>query len=127
MGVLGLIELAALLDTQYHLLMPGRRTAPARQQSLRATYDWSFGQLSTSEQLCLRLLARMKDAFTLDAALALLDDTRLCPDCTFAAVRQLADKSLLMVEQGERGLAYRVPNTARAYVLSPPGAASPAA
>lgn len=125
-GVLGLVELAALLDTQYHLQMPGRRTAPARQQSLRATYDWSFCQLSTSEQLCLRLLARMRGAFTLDAAVDLLDDARLCPECIFAAVHQLADKSLLMVEQGERGLAYRVPNIARAYMLSPPGAASPA-
>ncbi|WEJ74853.1 winged helix-turn-helix domain-containing protein [Pseudomonas sp. PSE14] len=126
-GVLGLTELAALLDTPYPLQMPGRRTAPARQQSLRATYDWSFGQLSTSEQLCLRLLARKKDRFTLEAAVAMLDGSRLRPECIFAAVRQLADKSLLMVEQGEGGLAYRIPNTARAYVLSPPGAASSAA
>ncbi|WP_271411516.1 ATP-binding protein [Pseudomonas sp. Q1-7] len=126
-GVLGLPELAALLDTQYHLMMPGRRTAPVRQQSLRATYDWSFGQLGTREQLCLRLLARMKGAFTLESAMALLDDTRLCPACIFAAVHHLADKSLLIVEQGECGLAYRVPNTARAYVLSSPGASSSAA
>jgi predicted ATPase/DNA-binding winged helix-turn-helix (wHTH) protein len=128
-GVLGLSGLPALLETPLQLLMPGRRTAPERQQSLRATYDWSFGLLSAAEQRCLRLLASLGEAFTLDTAVDSLHSTRLCRECIFAAVRQLADKSLLWIEQDERGVSYRVPHTVRAYMqqVSPPDAASPVA
>lgn len=115
-GILGLAGLPALLDTPMQLLMPGRRTAPARQQSLRATYDWSYGLLDVAEQRCLRLLAQLGEDFTLDAAVASLDGDRLCRECAFATVRQLADKSLLWVEQGECEVRYRVPHTARAYM-----------
>lgn len=128
-GILGLAGLPALLDTPMHLLMPGRRTAPARQQSLRATYDWSYGLLDVAEQRCLRLLAQLGEDFTLDAAVASLDGDRLCRECAFATVRQLADKSLLWVEQGECEVRYRVPNTARAYMqqVTLPGLAVTAA
>ncbi|NNN24612.1 MULTISPECIES: ATP-binding protein [Pseudomonas] len=115
-GILGLTGLPALLDTPMQLLMPGRRTAPARQQSLRATYDWSYGLLDVAEQRCLRLLAQLDEDFTLDAAVASLDGNPLCRECAFAAVRQLADKSLLWVEQGECEVRYRLPHTARAYM-----------
>ncbi|MBD9677899.1 helix-turn-helix transcriptional regulator [Pseudomonas sp. PDM18] len=115
-GILGLAGLPALLDTPMQLLMPGRRTAPARQQSLRATYDWSYGLLDTAEQRCLGLLAQMTDDFTLDNAVASLDDQHWCRESVFAAVRQLADKSLLWVEQGDSEVRYRVPHTARAYM-----------
>ncbi|MFD1690577.1 hypothetical protein ACFSHR_00670 [Azotobacter chroococcum] len=58
-----------------------------------------------------------------------LHGTRLCRECIFAAVHQLADKSLLWIEQDERGVSYRVPHTVRAYMqqVSPPDAASPVA
>ncbi|MGC4011198.1 MAG: winged helix-turn-helix domain-containing protein [Pseudomonas sp.] len=115
-GILGLAGLPALLDTPMQLLMPGRRTAPARQQNLRATYDWSYGLLDAAEQRCLRLLAQLGEDFTLDAAVNSLGGPRLCRDCAFATVQQLADKSLLWVEQGECEVRYRVPNTARAYL-----------
>jgi predicted ATPase len=108
--------LPALLDSPLQLLMPGRRTAPARQQNLRATYDWSYGLLDAAEQRCLRLLAQLGEDFTLDSAVASLDGNPLCRECAFAAVRQLADKSLLWVEQGDCGVRYRVPHTARAYM-----------
>jgi len=115
-GILGLAGLPALLDTPMQLLMPGRRTAPERQQSLRATYDWSYRLLDAAEQRCLGLLAQMADGFTLDSAVALLDDRHWCRERVFAAVGQLADKSLLWVEQGESEVRYRVPHTARAYM-----------
>jgi predicted ATPase/DNA-binding winged helix-turn-helix (wHTH) protein len=129
---LGLTGLPELLDSGVLLHMPGRRTAPARQRSLCATYDWSYGQLSGTEQTCLRLLARLGSSFTLETAVSALVDTRLCRERIFAAVCQLADKSLLQVEEGERGVRYRMLHTVRAYVLdgicvSRPDAASPAA
>lgn len=125
---LGLVGLPALLRSPVHLGMPGRRTAPPRQQSLRATYDWSFNLLSGAEQRCLGLLARLGRSFTMEMGVAALSGNRLCADCSFSAICQLAEKSLLQVEQGENGVHYSLPNTARTYVLEclPPPAAESA-
>ena len=41
-GVYGLREMAALLDSRLKLEWRGRRTAPPRQQTLGATLDWSL-------------------------------------------------------------------------------------
>ncbi|WP_370599349.1 winged helix-turn-helix domain-containing protein [Pseudomonas nitroreducens] len=114
---LGLAGLPELLDSGFLLHMPGRRTAPARQRSLGATYDWSFDLLSDTEQACLRLLARLGGSFTPDAAVSALEDSRLCRERILAVLCQLADKSLLLVEEGERGVRYRMLHTARAYAL----------
>ena len=40
-GVFGIPEIAARLDDRFHLLTGGHRTALPRQQTLRATLDWS--------------------------------------------------------------------------------------
>lgn len=114
--VVGLEALEQLLGSRMHLLMPGRRTAPARQQSLQATYDWSFCLLDACQQSCLRQLAEFAGAFSLSAAAEALDGALQCRDCIFGVVGQLVEKSLLLAEHGERGVLYRMPNTVRAYV-----------
>ena len=50
-GVYGLREMAALLDSRLKLEWRGRRTAPPRQQTLGATLDWSFGLIGESERI----------------------------------------------------------------------------
>src|SRR5262249_54612452 len=45
-ATLGLDELAARLDDRFRLLTGGHRTALLRQQTLRATLDWSYDLLS---------------------------------------------------------------------------------
>ena len=47
----GLQQTAALLDQHLELLWPGRRTAPPRQKTLRATLDWSYALLSDLERV----------------------------------------------------------------------------
>ena len=49
-------ELASALDRRFDLLAGGRRRAVKRQQTLRATIDWSYDLLDESHQ---RLLARL--------------------------------------------------------------------
>jgi predicted ATPase/DNA-binding winged helix-turn-helix (wHTH) protein len=71
----GVGELAALLDDRFGVLTSGRRTALPRQQTLRATIDWSYDLLSETEQLLLRHLAVFPAGFTLDAAAAVIKDT----------------------------------------------------
>ncbi len=45
-SVLALEQFAARLDDALRLLSGGSRTAPRRQQTLRATLDWSYGLLA---------------------------------------------------------------------------------
>jgi predicted ATPase len=49
--VLGVHALAARIDDRFRLLTGGRRTALARRQALRATFDWSYELLAESERL----------------------------------------------------------------------------
>ena len=49
-------ELASALDRRFEVLAGGRRGAVKRQQTLRATIDWSYDLLDESQQ---RLLARL--------------------------------------------------------------------
>jgi predicted ATPase len=64
----GIRDTASLLNGQFALLWPGRRTAPPRQQTLNATLDWSYDLLSDDERKVFRQLSVFTGGFTLDAA-----------------------------------------------------------
>ena len=55
--VFGVKGLAARLDDRFAVLTRGRRTALPRQQTLRATIDWSYELLPEAERRLLRRLA----------------------------------------------------------------------
>ena len=63
--------IAARLDDCFRLLTGGPRTALPRQKTLRATLDWSYGLLSSQEQLLLPRLSVFAGGWTLDAAEAI--------------------------------------------------------
>src|SRR5690606_28740847 len=70
---LGTAELAARLDDRFALLggggtAGGRRGAPTRQQTLRATLDWSWDLLGDTERAVLRRLSVHAEGCGLDAA-----------------------------------------------------------
>jgi len=50
MRVLTAEQIAARLDEPFRLLTGGSRTAPPRQQTLRATVEWSYGLLEEPER-----------------------------------------------------------------------------
>jgi predicted ATPase len=75
-GTYGLPQTAALLEERLSLLWLGQRTAPPRQQTLKATLDWSYGLLSDLERLVLRQLAIFIGSFTLEAARGRAGSTR---------------------------------------------------
>jgi predicted ATPase/class 3 adenylate cyclase len=73
-------QIVARLADRFKLLAGGSRTAPPRQQSLRATMDWGYGLLSEPERILLRRLSVFGDAFTLEAATAVcaeVDGTKI--------------------------------------------------
>jgi predicted ATPase/DNA-binding SARP family transcriptional activator len=68
-------QIAARLADRFRLLTGGSRTALPRQQTLRATMDWSYDLLTGPEQSVLRRLSVFAGGWTLEAAEA------VCSDC----------------------------------------------
>lgn len=62
------VELRTRLEGRLDLLADGPRDAPARQQSLKATIDWSYHLLPPDHQRLFRQLGVFRGGFTLAAA-----------------------------------------------------------
>jgi len=60
-------QIAARLDDRFNLLTTGSRAAWPRQQTLRATMDWSHDLLDEAEQTLFRRLAVFAGGFSLEA------------------------------------------------------------
>src|SRR5207302_1762279 len=67
MSALSVEQIAARLDDRFQLLTGGSRAALPRQQTLRATLDWSYELLSGPERTLLRRLSVFSGGFTLEA------------------------------------------------------------
>jgi predicted ATPase/DNA-binding CsgD family transcriptional regulator len=67
-GSMTLAEIADRVEDALRLLTFGPRAAPARQQSMRASIDWSHQLLPAKEQLLLRRLSVFEADFTLEDA-----------------------------------------------------------
>jgi predicted ATPase len=73
-------QIAQRLDDRFRLLTTGRSIAPTRQQTLRATLDWSYDLLSEPEQRLLGRLAVFAGGWALDAAEAVCAGDRIRSD-----------------------------------------------
>jgi predicted ATPase/DNA-binding winged helix-turn-helix (wHTH) protein len=67
-GTLALPTIAKLLNTQFALSWPGRRTAAHRHRTLGGAIAWAIDLLNDSERVVLRRLAVFSAPFTLEAA-----------------------------------------------------------
>ena len=114
----GLAALAARLDDRFALLSKGRRTALPRQQTLRATMDWSFTLLPHLQQVILRRLAVFRGDFTMDAAASVTGDAAIAAGEVIDAVAELAAKSLLATDISGNVAYHRLVETTRVYALA---------
>lgn len=107
-------QVATRLNDAFSLLLGGSRTALTRQQTLRATLDWSHDLLSDAERAVFRRLAIFAGGFTLEAVGAICYPE---PDSHSAleTFTQLVDKSLVVVERPMSR--YRLLETIRQYAL----------
>jgi non-specific serine/threonine protein kinase len=112
--LLGVEQIEERLDDRLRLLGDGGRTRPHRQQTVRATFDWSYSLLSSSERIVLRRLSVFAGGFTLEAAEGVCGD-RIGGDDVFSALSGLVDKSLVQVEGDHRRTRYRLLETVRQY------------
>jgi predicted ATPase/DNA-binding winged helix-turn-helix (wHTH) protein len=114
----GLQQTAALLDERLSLLWQGQRTAPPRQQTLKATLDWSYALLTRLEQQMLRHLAVFVGDFTLGAALAVLTSPSIDQMLVLGAIESLIAKSMVATNRVGTTMRYRLLDTTRDYVLA---------
>ncbi|WP_116213039.1 BTAD domain-containing putative transcriptional regulator [Streptomyces olivoreticuli] len=114
---LGVHELAERLGDRFRLLNAGRRDAPARQRTLRAVIDWSWGLLTGPERAVLRRLAVFAGGCALAAAEEVCAGPDVPADTVLDVVTRLVDRSLVTVLDGEDGPRYRMLESVAAYSL----------
>ncbi|MDH4611583.1 winged helix-turn-helix domain-containing protein [Pseudomonas sp. BN102] len=116
-ATLGLLDVAERLDGALDLLAGGSRSALPRQQTLRATLDWSFNLLSEREQTLLRRLSVFAGSFGLEGALAVGVAVDLGTEEIGAGIDGLVSKSLMGLSQHSNGGRYRLLETTRSHAV----------
>jgi predicted ATPase/class 3 adenylate cyclase len=108
-------QIADSLHDRFRLLTGGARTAVRRQQTLRASVDWSHNLLTQPERLLFRRLAVFMGGFDLEAAQAVVGDADLEQYQVLDQLTLLVDKSLVVAEDSPRGTRYRLLESVRQY------------
>jgi predicted ATPase/DNA-binding CsgD family transcriptional regulator len=112
---LGVEQILERLDDSIGLLVGGDRTAPSRQQALRATLDWSYRLLEGSERAMFHRLAAFVESYSLEAIEAVCADGDVTRSEVLDLVTRLVDKSLVVVEQRDGHARYRLLEPVRQY------------
>jgi predicted ATPase/DNA-binding CsgD family transcriptional regulator len=114
---LSLDDILGSLHDRFRLLTGGARTAVRRQQTLRASVDWSHALLTEPERVLFRRLAVFLGGFDLDAAQAVAGTTEVERYQVLDQLTLLVDKSLVVAENTSRRTRYRLLETVRQYAL----------
>ena len=109
-------ELASRLDDRFALLTNGARTALPRHRTLRATVEWSYELLTSTEQAVLDRLSVFAGVFGLEDAEAVCTDDTVSRGEVVDAVASLVNKSLLVrADTDLDSTSYRLLDTIRQF------------
>jgi predicted ATPase/DNA-binding SARP family transcriptional activator len=108
-------QIADRLNDRFNLLTSGSRTALPRQQTLRATLDWSYDLLSTAERTALQRLAVFAGSWSLEAAEATCEGEPIECAQIVDLLTHLVDKSLVLVDHHDQEIRYRMLDSIRQY------------
>ena len=114
---LSLAEILDSLHDRFRLLTGGARTAVRRQQTLRASVDWSHALLTEPERVLFRRLAVFLGGFDLDAAQAVAGGGEVERYQVLDQLTLLVDKSLVVADDSGGRTRYRLLETVRQYAL----------
>jgi predicted ATPase/class 3 adenylate cyclase/DNA-binding CsgD family transcriptional regulator len=114
---LSVAEILDSLHDRFRLLTGGARTAVRRQQTLRASVDWSHALLTETERILFRRLAVFLSGFDLDAAQGVTGADGLQRYQVLDQLTLLVDKSLIVAENSRGRTRYRLLETVRQYAL----------
>ena len=112
---LSLAEILDGLHDRFRLLTGGSRTAVRRQQTLRASVDWSHALLTEPERVLFRRLAVFMGGFDLHAAQPIAGGGDVERYQVLDLLTLLVDKSLVVAEAGRGRTRYRLLETVRQY------------
>ena len=110
-------EILDSLHDRFRLLTGGARTAVRRQQTLRASVDWSHALLTEPERVLFRRLAAFLGGFDFDAAQAVAGAGDVERYQVFDLLTLLVDKSLVVADESGGRTRYRLLETVRQYAL----------
>jgi predicted ATPase/DNA-binding XRE family transcriptional regulator len=111
--MLALPDLLKRLDRRLELLNRGRRDAPERQQTLRATIAWSERLLDSDERRLFQRLAIFAGGWTLEAAEIVCSDES--DGRILDGLARLVEKSLVQVAPSPDGPRFSMLETVREY------------
>ncbi len=114
---LSLVEILDSLHDRFRLLTGGARTAVRRQQTLRASVDWSHALLTEPERVLFRRLAAFMGGFDLDAAQSVCGGGDVERYQVLDQLTLLVDKSLVVTDESAGRTRYRLLETVRQYAL----------
>src|SRR4029079_15528558 len=88
--------IAERLDNAMRLLTKGKRSAPERHQTFRATMEWSHTLLSKPERVLFRRLSVFAGGFALGAAEVICTEDIVAANEVLNLLTNLVDKSLVI-------------------------------
>ena len=108
-------QLLRRLDDRFNMLTSGSRASLPRHQTLQASIDWSFDLCTEQERLLWARASVFVESFTLEAAEAVCADAELPRAQVLNAVTGLLDKSVIVRDERETGVRYRLLESIRQY------------
>jgi predicted ATPase/DNA-binding winged helix-turn-helix (wHTH) protein len=112
---LGPQEILSRLDDRFRLLTGGGRTVLPRQQTLRATIDWSYDLLTEPERTLFRRLSVFAGGCTLAATEVVGGAGDIAAASVLDLLSHLVDKSLVIAREGGGESRYHLLETVRQY------------
>ncbi len=114
---LSLRQIADSLNDRFRLLTGGARNVLRRQQTLRASVDWSHALLTDAERTLFRRLGVFMGGFDLEAAQAVAAITEAEQFQILDQLSLLVDKSLVIADDESGVMRFRLLETMRQYAL----------
>jgi predicted ATPase/transcriptional regulator with XRE-family HTH domain len=114
-NLLSLKALAERLDDLFGILSGGERMALPRQQTMRATIDWSYELLAAPEQRVFERLSVFAGSYTFAAAATVCGGEQTADIDVFNVLSSLVDKSLVVVDLEGSDRRYRLLESFRQY------------
>nr|WP_176440085.1 LuxR C-terminal-related transcriptional regulator [Haloechinothrix alba] len=112
---LSLHQIREKLASRLDLLTNGPRGVPPRQQTLRASLDWSYELCSEAEKDLWARLSVFAGEFELDAVEGVCQDDQMASADIVDVVEGLLDKSIVVREERDSRIRFRMLETIREY------------
>lgn len=114
-NVLSPQQIRERLTSRLDLLTGGDPSGPSRQQTLRASIDWSYDLCTAAEKLLWSRLSVFSGGFELDAVEGVCADDDLAENDIVDHLAALLDKSILQREERGDRVRYRMLETIREF------------